>query len=266
MAVIVEENTQTVEPTTEKTSEQARAEKQALALSVSENLGTDIENLEFLGCLANNKSIKPARVGGKDIPLPSVIGYAFRWNGNEPLEYAYDKLLSANPKNSLLAKGLTDQVEIRTANKGDVFYLTLFAAGALLGQERFNSQATITEKILKKYKLTEGHVQLVVKGWEKAKQQQDPSVATPHLKHLDRSKVGSGEKRTVIALKVENLPVYDKVDKDGKAADGAQLKPEFADQFKAIATRNAGGRAKGEKAPKINSEGLEFARLFNKVK
>lgn len=107
-----------------------------------ETLGSQSKNLVFLPPLADNKRLTGAHLANKVINRPIVIGYQFRWEGDEPLTYIKDSLLSKDPKDSkLVSKEHRNEVEVATATKGEVITLTLAAALELLGRPEFNTRA-----------------------------------------------------------------------------------------------------------------------------
>lgn len=216
-------------------------------------VGTATQFLRFEGAIGNGKSLADAVIEGKTVKKPKIVGYAFSWHGEEPLEVFADRLQSANAKKTLLSLALKpEKVQVQP---GETFYLTLPATAELLGRAVFAGRAH-AGVIADKMESPEDEVTITVntKGVT-----DNPFEAGISLSHV--SAQGAKQKQ---AIKKFVINLFDKHDEEtGKAADGAQLRPEFVETFGAVLSRPKRVQSATGKTRSLNEEALKLSNLFN---
>lgn len=241
------------------------------ALQIDESrVGIYTEHLFFEGVLWHNGSaLKDAVVGGKDKQgknktrkLPKIYGYRFRWEGDEPLTVFKDRLVAKKATETLLSN--MQPTETIQVTKGQTFEVTIPALAELLGRIEFNAFASAG--VIDAKSKAEGTTRVRLITPKTSDASRSKLKLGFHLKHITGVNTFKGDKADYQAISTFGINLYDKVGKDHKALEGAQLKPEFVEMFGALTQARAKSTVtRGEKEVSINKHEAGISALFRKA-
>ena len=194
-----------------------------------ELVGSQSRNLLFEGILISGYQAGQAVKKGTPNKFGIAVGYKLRWLGDEPLHYVYSKALDAKAKKDSLLDMTADNMDLRVANKGDVFYVTRPGIAVILHQPKFNGECSpgVMLGAGDDRLTTNEYMSLIYKN-----------VAVPYIRHAAAkdSKIASSSKQVFAPRQkpVKDYPIYIAVRDgllDSEERVDVPLKPEFEDQF-----------------------------------
>lgn len=211
-----------------------------------ELVGSQSRNLLFEGILISGYQAGQAVKKGTPNKFGIAVGYKLKWLGDEPLHYVYSKALDAKAKKDSLMDMTPETMDLRVANKGDVFYVTRPGIAVILHQPKFNGECSpgVMLGAGDDRMTTNEYMSLIYEN-----------IAMPYIRHTaakEGSGVGKGKQLFAPRQKpVKDYPVYIAVRDgllDSEERVDVPLKPEFEDQFGVCRSK-----AKRRKATKVDT-------------
>lgn len=212
-----------------------------------ELVGSQSRNLLFEGILISGYQAGQAVKKGTPNKFGIAVGYKLRWLGDEPLHYVHSCALDAKAKKDSLMDMTAETMDLRVANKGDVFYVTRPGIAVILHQPKFNGECSpgVMLGAGDDRMTTNEYMSLIYEN-----------IAVPYIRHALNKTSGqstSSNKRLFAPRQkpVKDYPIYI-AERDGlldsEERVDVPVKPEFEEQFGVCRSK-----AKRRKAAKIDT-------------